>query len=1173
MPMYRRVSKFSLLMHVLIFHTLCHQLLSSYSVLLSVKETAVLAQKATPRIICKTSCNNIKLRRNITFALNLSCYFIIAQILAWLIILLLILSGNIHPNPGPLSEMSSNRSSSSDSSINLSTSVLNSLDVSHHLSFVHYNVQSILTKLDILHTELFEFDILAFSETWLSPTTPTGDLILQSYNSERRDRVGDRYGGLIIYIKEGLHYRRRKDLEPLHTECIWIEVSNSQKHILFGLFYRPPNADSIYYSSIEDSLNLAVDTEIQDIIVTGDFNFNIFNQQTSRKIESLCNQFALYQSIDEPTHFTETSSSLLDIILVSNKDHLLLSGVADPFLNQEVRYHCPVYGIFKFSKPKQKSFTRHIWKYFQGDYDLLRTKAASTDWTSLYDDDISTHAENITSHIISIAKECIPNKTIRIRPSDPPWITSYIKHYIRKRKRAYRKAKRTSSSIMWTKFRKLRNKVVALIRDSKNSFYDGISNKLKSNNLTSRDWWTVLKKVISPTSSSVIPPLESNGSIFTEELDKANILNQFFQSQTFLNEQNATLPALIPYETNSNLSSINLTPVEVHSILSQLPLGKATGPNGLSNRILKELATELSEPLCSLYNMSLRTGTVPSSYKKGNVCAVFKKDDPTLPSNYRPITLLNSEDKVFERLIFKHLYNHLHDNNILTPLQSGFIPGDSTVNQLTYLYNTFCQALDSGKEVRVVFCDISKAFDRVWHVGLIHKLRSAGVTGKILDWFKSYLTDRQQRVVLPGVASDWAYIRAGVPQGSVLGPLLFLLYINDIVNDIGANIRLFADDTSLFIIVENPVTAAVSLNADLSRISNWANTWLVTFNPNKTESLLLSRKLTRPVHPPIYMQNQQISEVETHKHLGIFISNDCTWHTHIDYIKNKAWNRIHIMRKLKFKIDRKSLEIIYTSFIRPILEYADVIWDNCTQYEKQELEKIQNEAARIAIGATKLISLDKLYSEIKWDSLEKRRKDHKLTLFYKMQINMTPSYLSNLIPQTIGNISQYNLRNSDNLQTINARTSQYANSFLPSTVRDWNSLPPEIAQSDSLTTFKNHLNRNRVPVPKHYYSGSRQSQILHTRLRTNCSSLNNDLFLKNITDSPLCGCGSIENTKHFFLQCPFYCEQRADLLASLSQFGIISLNLLLYGDNSLSLNTNVMIFERVHKYIRDTKRF
>ena len=199
-----------------------------------------------------------------------------------------------------------------------------------------------------------------------------------------------------------------------------------------------------------------------------------------------------------------------------------------------------------------------------------------------------------------------------------------------------------------------------------------------------------------------------------------------------------------------------------------------------------------------------------------------------------------------------------------------------------------CQALDQGKEVRAVFCDISKAFDRVWHAGLIHKLQAVGVCGSVLKWFKNYLSNRKQRVVLPGITSDWVYILAGVPQGSILGPLLFLLYINDIVNDIGANIRLFADDTSLSIIVENPVMAAACLNTDLSKLSHWAATWLVLFNPTKTESLIFSRKLNKPLHPPLFMENQQIVEVESHKHLGVILSADCTWHKHIKYITDKA---------------------------------------------------------------------------------------------------------------------------------------------------------------------------------------------------------------------------------------------------------------------------------------------
>ena len=183
--------------------------------------------------------------------------------------------------------------------------------------------------------------------------------------------------------------------------------------------------------------------------------------------------------------------------------------------------------------------------------------------------------------------------------------------------------------------------------------------------------------------------MESNGHIFADDKDKANLLNIFFQNQTILNDQHATLPPLI-HITDSRLSSIILSHIEVKSVLKSLATGKASGPNRLNNRILKELATEISVPLCNLFNFSLQEGIVPESYKEGNVCSILKKDDPSQPSNYRPVTLLNSEDKVFERLVFKYLYNHLIDNNILTSLQSGFMPGDSTVNQLTYLYNTIC---------------------------------------------------------------------------------------------------------------------------------------------------------------------------------------------------------------------------------------------------------------------------------------------------------------------------------------------------------------------------------------------------------------------------------------------------------------------------------------------------
>ncbi len=231
-------------------------------------------------------------------------------------------------------------------------------------------------------------------------------------------------------------------------------------------------------------------------------------------------------------------------------------------------------------------------------------------------------------------------------------------------------------------------------------------------------------------------------------------------------------------------------------MLKSLSVGKACGPDAVNNKILCELASQLSVPLCNLFNASLESSYFPESWKEANVSPLFKSGDPSLVNNYRPISLLSTIGKVFEKIVFKHLYNYLQDHNLLTPLQSGFVSGDSTVNQLTYLYTVFSEAIDSGKEIRAIFCDISKAFDRVWHKGLLFKLQSSGISGHLLNWFSSYLTRRKQRVVLPGVYSSWTTIKAGVPQGSILGPLLFLVYINDIVHNIGANIRLFADDTT-----------------------------------------------------------------------------------------------------------------------------------------------------------------------------------------------------------------------------------------------------------------------------------------------------------------------------------------------------------------------------------------
>ena len=369
------------------------------------------------------------------------------------------------------------------------------------------------------------------------------------------------------------------------------------------------------------------------------------------------------------------------------------------------------------------------------------------------------------------------------------------------------------------------------------------------------------------------------------------------------------------------------------------------------------------------------------------------------------------------------------------------------------------------------------------------------------------------------------------------------------------------------------VEAANQLNSDLSKIHQWATKWLVKFNPAKSETVIFSRKQNKPHHPPLLLNQKQVTEVTSHKHLGLIFSNDCSWHEHLDYIKAKAWSRINIMRKLKFKLDRRSLQTIHFSFIRPLLEYADVVWDNCTQYEVNDLEKIQTEAARTVTGATKLASINSLLSETGWETLSSRRKKHKLQLFYKMQNNLSPNYLSSLVPPTVGSTSTYPLRNSKNLHTIRTNSQLYSNSFLPSAIRDWNELPEEIRSAPSLSAFKHKLNRNIRMPPKFYFIGKRLGQIYHARLRTNCSSLNLHLFSKNLTDSPLCACGSVEDTYHYLLVCNRFSNLRRDLLNTVSLICRPTIDVFLFGTDELSTEQNKNIFLAVQNFVLKTKRF
>jgi ribonuclease P/MRP protein subunit RPP40 len=432
-------------------------------------------------------------------------------------------------------------------------------------------------------------------------------------------------------------------------------------------------------------------------------------------------------------------------------------------------------------------------------------------------------------------------------------------------------------------------------------------------------------------------------------------------------------------------------------------------------------------------------------------------------------------------------------------------------------------------------------------------------------------------------------VETGVPQGSTLGPLLFLVYMNDIVDNIQCDINLFADDTSLLQRIDDPVLSTEKINIDLRTLTAWASQWLMTFNVQKTILMTFSyRKLNEL--PSVFFGGVQLPEAKQHTHLGLTLSNNMSWDAHVDRVCTKVGRLNNILRRLKFVLPRTSIDTLFKVKVRPAIEYANVLYDSCTRKLANKLERLQLESARTCTGGLRHTNTIKLLKEVGWEPLFVRRQWQKLMLFYKMINNMVPAYLNSLCPPRVSTISRYRLRNSDSLQLIRCRTSRYKNSFIPSTVKSWNNLDPVLRNKPTINSFKsNLLAQNAYPKPpSHFSHGNRTEAIHHTRMRLGASTLNFDLFARGLCTTPECDCGNPrETTCHFLLYCPLFDVQRHRLLLHVRD--VIApgtnptllfnmnvnryLDILLSGSVDLDTDNNSLIFNAVQNFIAESARF
>ena len=1088
-------------------------------------------------------------------SVNLSLNVLLAIILLFSLykLLFLFLCGDVELNPGP--DEQSERSFQSFYSKSYSSDLLDySLDTSvfikKYISIVHLNVRSLLPKIDQLSVEFQHFDIIALTETFLDNSIPNENISIPGYQEPFRQDRNRHGGGVAIYCRNGLAVTQCLEFQKPSIESIWLKIKYKNTNFMLACLYRPPTENYSFWEKLYESISLVKDNNnLIDFFLVGDLNSDYLNENSNLRI--LTQFYNLSQIISEPTRIP--SNTLLDPIL-TNAPHLITqTGTLDPFCSD----HKPVYTTLTFQKIPRTTYKRKIWIYEQGNYDAFRNSLKTMNWDLITSDDHSIH-ESVTlftNKLTNTAQEHIPHKQCTIRTNDKPWMTNTIRRHIRKRRRIHKKAKRSNNETDWTLFRNQRNHVTSLIRQAKTDYHDRSCKKINTDiDKTGKEWWRLCKSVsFQKSQEHTIPPLLHNDQLIYDNEHKAHAINEYFASisnvdtNTHLSDQT--------HQSPSTLENIEITQQDVHDIILTLKIHKACGIDGISHRLLHESVTYISQPLCTIFNRSLKLGIFPDTWKLANIAPIYKSKETNLIKNYRPISLLSCLSKLFERCVLKYFHNYLINNYIISLDQSAFTAGDGTVNQLVNIHDVVCKALDEGNDIQMIFFDISKAFDRVWHDGLLCKLNCIGIKGHLFDWFKSYLTNRKQRVVIQGSSSSFLDTQAGVPQGSVLGPILFLIYINDITKNITSTTKLYADDTSIYdtIIKHHENESYIILQNDLNIVNSWAEKWMVNFNPQKTEAMFITRKHDENiVKSNLYFQTEKIQDVTNHKHIGLIHSSDATWKTHLSNIISKAAKRIDILRALKWKLDRKPLETLYLSFIRPLFEYGDIVWDCAPlhQYIFQNIEKLQLEASRVVTGTTRYASKILLYNETGWLPLSTRRTIHRLTLFYKIINNECPKHLNTKFEYYNSNRTLHNTRNANNLPIPLCKTETYRYSFFPSSIRLWNTLEPSIRSANSLGSFKSKLQTlyNNQNSKDYYYLGSRKHTSLMASIRTNCSQLHTHLFLNGLSENRYCTCGSVETPYHYFLECKNYTLHRDTLfMKSWNVSIVLNLKTILYG--------------------------
>lgn len=902
--------------------------------------------------------------------------------------------------------------------------------------------------------------ILCLTETCVNDEFADDELNIRGYCMERCNSCSRHTGGVIVYVKNSLK------ISNIKKYCIdmnfWILSLNiSHKHIKYSIavLYRSPSGNlSVFFENFSNWVEEFVQINGKHtIIIAGDFNiqYNRDNYEKNR-LQKLIQNNGMKQLVNEFTRIVKDSSSIIDLV-ISNNFHLL------PYT--EKNYIITDHHILHIEMGKGKEETETIKIRSKIKYDEITQILIEKEWGYSYSNvDVVTgiFLENIAASLDIVS----PMRIINVKTSGKKWFDDECKLAIRERNNNYKRFALTGADVDWVNFKRARNRAVKVINNAKTNFFVKFIDDNKRN---PKLMWKHLKEIISPKTSKPIESLNCGGIIYNDTTTIVNVLNQYFvnsieeiinsidSSDTNMDEILRTLP-----NQTSNISKFE--PLKIQELYNIVKTQrKKYSIDGIGLEIITNLFHIIGYPLLNLINLSLSKGQVPTMFKTSLIVPIPKINNTNLAEELRPVNMLPFCNKILELAVYNQIIQYINNNNILSPYQSGFREHHSCESTLQLVMSDIKEALDKpGVGVCAVFIDMKRAFETLDRQILLAKLRRYGFSGTVLSWISSYLTNRYQVTSLNKITSDTQLNNWGVPQGSVLGPLLFLVYINDMGSVLHkCKIHLFADDTLIYYYGDNFTDILFTLNIELDELFQRFRMNKLKVNESKSKYLFIGNNYLYEKFISSGLQvkinNQNIELVQEIKYLGFIIDRQLKFDKHIDYIAKKIGKKVGFLRRISSSLSIFSRLTVYNTLILPHFSYCStLIYTGSSNLSR--LQILQNKAMRVILGCRRDTSIKSMLTTLNWFNVKKYFFCQTMIFIYKIINNLLPNYLKiKLTP--VSNTHNINTRNatSCNFYVNRTQKSSSSKSLFFKGVIEFNSLPREIKDCRSLNIFKKKL--------------------------------------------------------------------------------------------------------------------